>query len=285
MIDFHTHPLLVREMFGEDPDLLRVARDVFYIRNNPQPLKAFLLELDVAGLQQAVLLPIDARTSRGCQLYSNEQIAKLCAMSERFIGFASVDPHRPGAADDLKRAVQVLKLKGLKLSPVTQDFFPNDRMAYPIYEAAQELKIPAVFHAGMSWEPKARSKFGQPLLLEDVAFDFPRLNLVIAHFGWPWVNEAVMLALKYPNVYLDTSALYYDNPRDFIRRVMTHEIPLSAVEKSLRHKIVFGSNYPRVEIKNMAKAVRELGLSAECLELVFKGNAERLLGMGEGESR
>jgi len=278
MLDFHTHPLLVRELFEREPDLARIARDVFYIRNHPQPLRTFLLELDVAGLERAVVLPIDARTSRGCQIYSNELIAELCRMSDRFVGFASVDPHRKSAAQDLEQAVKKLKLRGLKLSPPTQEFLPNDRKAYPIYEAAQALKIPVLFHAGMSWEPKAKCSFGQPLLLEDVAFDFPEMNLVIAHLGWPWVLESVMLALKYPNVYLDTSCLYFDNPQDFLAFALTRQVPLSAVEKSLRHKLVFGSNYPRVEIKNMAAAVRSLGLSQECLKLIFAGNGRKLLG-------
>jgi predicted TIM-barrel fold metal-dependent hydrolase len=279
MIDFHTHPLLVREMFEREPDLARIARDVFYIRNNPQPLETFLLELDVSGLDRAVLLPIDATTTKGCQIYSNELIAELCEMSERFIGFASVDPHRESAVADLEHAAKDLGLRGLKLSPPTQEFYPNDdELVYPLYEKAQSLGIPIVFHAGMSWEPGGKAKYGQPIYLEDVAYDFPDLNIVIAHFGWPWVLEAVMLALKYPNVYLDTSCLYFDNPKDFIAFVMTKQIPLSAIEKSLRHKVVFGSNYPRVEIKNMVKAVKSLGLSEGCLKLIFEGNARKLLG-------
>jgi len=278
MIDFHTHPLLVREMFEREPDLQRIARDVFYIRNIPQPLETFLLELDVSGLDRAVLLPIDASTAKGCQIYSNELIAELCQMSDRFVGFASVDPHKGSAVDDLEHAVKDLKLRGLKLSPPTQEFYPNDAdLAYPVYEKAQALGIPIVFHAGMSWEPQAKAKYGQPIYLEDVAYDFPDLNIVIAHLGWPWVEEAVMLALKYPNVYVDTAALYFDNPWDFLDFVMTRHLPITLFERSLRHKIVFGSNYPRVEIKNMVKAVKGLGLSDGCLKLIFEGNARRLL--------
>jgi uncharacterized protein len=279
MLDFHTHPLLVREMYAEYPDLARVAREVFHIGNNPQPLETFLLELDVAGLAQAVLLPIDARTTRGCQIYSNEQIARLCKMSERFIGFASVDPHRREAVDDLHRAVGDLNLKGLKLSPPTQEFQPDDlTLMAPIYAAAVEAGLPVIFHAGMSWEPRARMSYGDPLRLEAVACEFPSLNIVIAHFAWPWVAEAAALALKYPNVFIDTSCLYFDNPRDFLGFVMTKQIPLTLIERGLRHKIIFGSNYPRVELKNMAAAVRSLPLSAECLHLIFEGNARRLLG-------
>ena len=282
MIDFHTHPMLVQEMAERHPELLAVARDVFYIGNRMQPLEVFHLQMDVAGIQRAVVLPIDATTARGAKVYSNEQIAELCGMSDRFIGFASVDPHNPAAPQELEAAIRGLGLRGLKLSPPTQEFYPNDqKLAYPIYEAAQALGIPVIIHSGLSWEPKARLKWAQPLLVEDVAADFPRLNIVIAHLGWPWVLDSVALALKYPNIYLDTSALYFDNPWDFIAFAMKGQVPLTVFERSLRHQIVFGSNYPRVEIKNMVMAVKRLGLSEGCLDLVFRENAERLLGEGK----
>jgi len=278
MIDFHTHPVLVREMIERHPELERAARETFFISNNFQPLETFLLELDVSGLDRAVLLPIDCTSTRGAPIWSNEQIAELCRMNERFIGFASVDPHQPDAPAKLKRAIEDLGLRGLKLAPGIQEFYPNDPALYPLYEKAQELGIPILFHAGMTWEPRAKAEYGRPIYFEDVAHDFPELKIVLAHLAWPWVLEAVSLALKYPNLYLDTSALYFDNPKDFISFAMAQQVPLTVWERSLRHQLVFGSNYPRVEIKNMAAAVRSLGLSQGCLELVFRGNAERLLG-------
>jgi hypothetical protein len=198
-------------------------------------------------------------------------------MSERLIGFASVDPHQPDAPAKLKRAIEGLGLRGLKLAPGIQEFVPDDPTLHPIYETAQGLGIPILFHAGMSWEPGTRLAYGHPLRFEPVAAAF-ELDIVLAHLAWPWVLEAVALALKYPNVYLDTSALYFDNPKDFIHFAMTEQVPVTVWERSLRKQLVFGSNYPRVEIKNIAAAVRSLGLSQGCLELVFRANAERLLG-------
>jgi predicted TIM-barrel fold metal-dependent hydrolase len=277
-IDFHTHPLLVREMIARHPELERAARETFYIGNNFQPLESFLLELDLADLEKAVILPIDATTSRNATVYTNEQIAELCAMSPRLIGFASVDPQQPDAPDKLREAVTKLGLRGLKLAPAMQQFYADDPSVYPIYQTARELGIPILFHAGMSWEPGSRLQFGQPMQFENVVADFPDLQIVLAHLAWPWVTDAVALALKYPNLHLDTSALYFDNPRDFLRYAMTHVVPLTVFERSLRKQILFGSNYPRVEIKNMAAAVRGLGFSDECLDLVFRENADRLLG-------
>jgi predicted TIM-barrel fold metal-dependent hydrolase len=278
MIDFHTHPVLVREMIERHPELERAAREIFFIGNNFQPLETFLLELDVSGLDRAVLLPIDCTSARGAPIWSNEQIAELCQMSERFTGFASVDPHQPDALTKLERAIEDLGLRGLKLAPGIQEFYPNDPVLYSLYEKAQELGIPILFHAGMTWELRAKAEYGRPIYFEDVAYDFPELRIVLAHLAWPWVLEAVALALKYPNVYLDTSALYFDDPKDFIHFAMAEQVPVTVWERSLRKQLVFGSNYPRVEIKNMAAAVRSLGLSQGCLELVFRANAERLLG-------
>lgn len=281
MIDFHTHPLLVREMIARYPELERAAREVFYIGNRFQPLEVFLLELDVAGLERAVVLPIEATRTRGLALYTNQQIAELCALpdaKDRLIGFASVDPVAKDAPDELSRAVEKLGLRGLKLSPPAQEFMPDDPAVFPVYERAVELNIPVIIHSGLSWEPRARLAYGHPLRLETPLAEYPELHLVIAHMAWPWTLDAVALALKYPNAYLDTSALYFDNPLDFTRFVFNHQLPLTVFENSLRNQLVFGSNYPRVEIKNMARAMRQVGLSEGAQKLLFETNARRLLG-------
>ena len=280
MIDFHTHPLLVEEMVARHPELERAAREVFHIGNRFQPLETFLLELDVSGLQRAVLLPIETTRTRGMPIYSNEQIAELVAMApDRFVGFASVDPLAPDGPDRLERAVVDLGLRGLKLSPPSQEFYPDDERVYPLYQRAQALGIPVVIHTGMSWEPGARLAWGHPLRLEPVLADFPDLRVVAAHFAWPWSLEVAALALKYPNLYIDTAALYYDNPDDFLADLFRH-VSLGLIERSLRHQVVFGSNYPRVEIKNQARALRRVGLSERTLRLIFHDNGLRLLGEG-----
>ena len=277
-IDFHTHPILVREMVARHPELGEAARKTFHCGNNFQPLEVMLREMDISGIDRAVVLPIDATTSRNATVYTNEQIVEICAMSDRLIGFCSVDPHQASAPETLGHAIEKLGLRGLKLAPAMQEFYPDDKLAYPVYARAQELGIPVLFHAGLSWEPGSRLKYGHPLRFEDAAADFPGLKMVLAHLAWPWVVDAVALALKYPNIYLDTSALYFDNPHDFLRYAMTQQVPLTVFERSLRNQVLFGSNNPRIEIKTMAKAIRSLGFSEECLDLIFRVNAETLLG-------
>ena len=283
MIDFHTHPVLIREFVDKYPNYERMARRVFDIGNNFQPLETFFLQMDVAGIERAVLLPIDCRRARKDPVSSNEQVAELCGLSKRFIGFASVDPLKKGAPRELESAVKKLGLKGLKLDPALQDFRANHRKVYPIYEAAAALGIPLLIHTGMSWAPGTPLERGHPLHLEEPIRQFSKLNFVLAHFAWPWVWEATALALKYPNVYLDTSCLYYDSPKEFLQFVFSKQIPTTVIERSLRNKIVFGSNYPRVEIKNMVHALKTLALTEGCLNKILRENAERLLGLSGGK--
>ncbi|MFY9527729.1 MAG: amidohydrolase family protein [Candidatus Acidiferrales bacterium] len=279
MIDFHTHPVLIQELAAKYPEYERASRDIFCIGNNFQPLETFFLQMDVAGIERAALLPIDCRRARRLPVSSNDQVAELCARSSRFIGFASVDPKREGAAKELESAIKGLGLRGLKLDPALQDFSPTDSTSFAVFEAAAALRIPVVIHTGMSWAPQTPLEPSHPLRLEPAIRRFSGLRFVLAHFAWPWVWEAVALAMKYPNVYLDTSCLYYDSPKEFFEFVFTKEIPTTLIERSLRNKVVFGSNYPRVEIKNMVHAVKSLALTERCLEKIFRANAESLLGL------
>jgi len=278
-IDFHTHPVLIREFAEKYPNYVRVAREVFNIGNNFQPLETFFLQMDVAGIEKAVLLPIACGRARKDPVGSNEQVAELCGMSDRFIGFASVDPMAPNAPKELESAVTGLGLKGLKLDAALQDFDLNDSAVFEVYEAAASLRIPVLIHTGMSWAPETPLERGQPLLLEKAIRRFSGLRFVLAHWGWPWVWDATALALKYPNVFLDTSCLYYDGPTEFFQFVFSKQIPTTLIERSLRNQVVFGSNYPRVEIKNIVRALKSLSLTEGCLEKIFSTNAERLLGM------
>ena len=278
MIDFHTHPVLIREFVEKYPRYERMAREVFKIGNNFQPLETFFLQMDVAGVEKAVLLPVACARAQKMDISSNEQVAELCARSPRFIGFASVDPLSKTAVRELEDAASGMGLRGLKLDPALQQFRPDDEKVFPVYEAAENLGLPVVIHTGMSWAPASALADGHPLVLEKVIRRFTRLNVVLAHWGWPWVWEATALALKYDNCYLDSSCLYYDGPEEFFHFVFSKQIPTTVIERSLRNKVVFGSNYPRVEIKNMVAALKGLKLTEGCLDKIFRTNAERLLG-------
>lgn len=285
MIDFHTHPVQVAELIDLDPDLEQAVRDVFGFYVKPQPMATFLGQMEEAGIDQAVILPLDCSTAHQCTVVSNEQVAWLCEQHEQLIGFASVDPREPSAPELLERAVREQGLRGLKLDPALQRFdLASREHAFPVYECAAQLQIPVLIHCGMSFAPLGRASAANPLALEEVAAEFPSLRIVIAHFGWPWVMEALMLALKFPNVSLDTSVLFSGTPADSIYHVMSDLIGLDVINRSLRNQIVFGSNYPRVDPKRMVNGIRSLNLPLPLERNIFHDNAARLLA-APGDTR
>jgi predicted TIM-barrel fold metal-dependent hydrolase len=97
VIDFHTHPVMIRELVQEDAQLARAVREVFGLKFPPQPLEVFTREMDEAGVQRAVLLALDCTSAHGCRIPGNEAVAELAGSSDRFIGFASVDPNDKAA--------------------------------------------------------------------------------------------------------------------------------------------------------------------------------------------
>jgi predicted TIM-barrel fold metal-dependent hydrolase len=187
------------------------------------------------------------------------------------------------AADRLRLCrpdVREYGLRGLKLDPALQRFDLADRRtAFPVYAACAELGIPLLVHCGLSWAPKGLAARANPLRLEGAIHDFPALRLIIAHFGWPWVGEALMLALKHENVYLDTSILYSGTPTAAIRHVIADLVGLDVLDQGLRGRVLFGSNYPRVDPKRMVEAVRALRLEPRLERSIFHNNAATLLGL------
>ena len=282
MIDFHTHPVMIKELINEDESLGANVRNVFGLYFPPQPLDIFLYELDEAGVERAVLLPIDCTTAHNCRIVSNEKVSELMNKNSRFIGFASVDPACEDAPRMLERAVKQLGLKGLKLDPALQQFYPNDKeTAYPVYQVCAELNIPVMIHCGMSWAMVGLEKYAHPLQLEEIAIDFPSLPIIIPHFGWPWINETLMLAMKYKNIYIDTSIIYSGTPKEVLQHVLTEQIGIHVLERSLPKQVVYGSNYPRADIRRTVRGILALDMSPSLQEHLLDKNASTLLGLEE----
>lgn len=278
IIDFHTHPFMIQELINDDPNLERAVKDVFGLLFPAQPLEIFIKEMDAAGVDRSVLLPIDCTSAFGCKIVSNKAVSQLCKNNPRFIGFASVDPHLESAVEELETAVNNYGLKGLKLDPSLQKFDMNsENYAYPIYQTCSELGIPIVVHCGLNWAPNALTHNAYPLNLEPAIIAFPQTNFVIAHLGWPWVNEASILAMKYPNVYMDTSVVYSGTPAECLSHVVNNIMGKEIFERNLSSKIIYGSNYPRADMRRTMRGIKNLGFSDYLNTQLFEKNATNLL--------
>lgn len=230
------------------------------------PSELTVAALDEAGVSLAVLC---AWYGPQGPMISNDEVAKTVAEHpDRFIGLASVDLSRPmEAVRELRRAVRVLGLRGLRLLPWLWGLPPNDRRYYPLYAECIELGVPfclQVGHAG----PLRPSEPGRPIpYLDEVACEFPELVIVGGHIGYPWTQEMIALATKYENVFIDTSAY---KPSRYPQEL------LSYLKGHGRKKVLFGSNYPMIPPGACLGELETLQLDEEAERLFLHENAARV---------
>lgn len=279
-IDMHVHPAFY-EPINTDPQMEELRHETLDIhKNGVASLEHIFNQMQCAKLDLLCLLPEDYNTRQnGTVLVSNEEIRRLVDLApDKFIGFAGVDPYDAKAAEKLEYAFSQLKLSGLKLHPGRQHFYPYDEIVRPLYDICEKYDKPVIFHSGISWEPDTLTKYCRPDAFEELAAARPKLRICLAHFGWPWCREVAMLMLKFPNVYTDTGALYFDSALEFYTQMLTRDVPVTWIDRSLRHQVMFGSNNPRFEQIRMAQALEHLGFRDSTLELIRGQNAIDFLG-------
>ncbi len=276
--DVHMHPIYF-DVISSDDSKVKFREEKFGIhKQSPYPMEEILYEMDYAKIDKSILLPLDLTTIEGGEVVSNEEIKKIVAeVPERFIGFGSVDPSREDAIDQLLYIFDDLKLSGLNLHPGKQLFYPNESKMKKIYSICQEKNKPIMFHAGLSWEPQSYIKYGQPIHFEEIAIEYPDLRICLSHFCWPWIKETIMLLIKYPNVYTDTSMLYLNSFEDFFRELFTKEIDQLTIERNFPKQILFGSNTPRFRAFKMKQAIEKFIVKEDVRENLFSLNAEEFL--------
>ena len=225
----------------------------------------------------AVIFEIDAETTSGEPYVGNDYVASIVQKyPEQFMGFASVDPWKGKLAiQELERSVKDLGLRGLKLHPTTQAFFPNDTHFYPLWEKAAKLGIPVLFHSGQtgvgSGTPGGggyKLKYSHPLLLDDVAADFPDLTIIMAHPAVPWQEEQLAVALHKGNVYIDLSGW---SPKYF------RPILVQYISSLLKDKALFGSDYPVLQPDRWLRDFDQLELKEEVRRKILLENAQKVL--------
>jgi predicted TIM-barrel fold metal-dependent hydrolase len=226
-----------------------------------------------------VMFTVDMEAGTGIKRISNEEIATFARdNADIMIPFASIDPHKGKfGALEARRLVEDFGVKGFKFHPPLQDFDPGDRMAYPLYEVIDHYKLPAIFHTGHSGMGTGmrggggiRLKYGRPMLVDDVAVDFPDIKIILAHPSWPWVDESLSMALHKENVFIDLSGW---SPKYFPKPVITY------ANGQLRHKMLFGSDFPLITPERWIAAAAEVGFREEVMPGILKGNAARVLGL------
>ncbi|MBX7169156.1 MAG: amidohydrolase family protein [Pirellulales bacterium] len=267
LIDAWAQPA-VRGMFDRLPEIARLfaqsgTSELLERGVGPDELIGMM---DAAGIERLVLT---AWCQSGEWIFSNDLVAEyLRAHPTRFIGAAAVDLEHPVAAvRELRRAVNDLGFRALRIIPWLWNRPPNDKLYYPLYVACIELDIPFCTQVGHTG-PLRPSETGRPIpYIDEIALTFPELRIVGGHIGYPWTDEMIAVAWKHANVYIDTSAYlprYY--PPQLLHFMSTYG----------RDKVLFGSNFPMLRLDKCAQQARELGLPAQLEANFFHANARRV---------
>ena len=156
---------------------------------------------------------------------------------DRLIGFAGIDPLDPKALDELSMAHDELRLKGVVLSPANQDFHPSDTRAMKVYDLAEQLGMPILFHPGANFIEQSKLEYGRPFLLDEIARSFPKLRIVIGQLGQPWSDETIVMLGKHPNVFADISGM-------LTRPWQAFNTLVNAYQYGVIEKLLFGSDFP-----------------------------------------
>jgi hypothetical protein len=229
-----------------------------------------------------VMFTVDMESELGSKRIPNEEIIEAArANSDMMKAFASIDPHKGKfGVREARRLIEEHGVSGFKFHPTLQGFFPNDRLAYRLYEVIAEYKLPAIFHSGhsgigtgMPGGGGLRLKYSNPIHLDDVAADFPDMTVIIAHPSWPWQDEALSVCLHKPNVYIDLSGW---SPKYFPPQLVQY------ANTQLKHKMLFGSDYPVLAPDRWIKDFGEAGFKPEVQPLILKQNAIKALKLAPG---
>jgi uncharacterized protein len=268
---------VIIDIWMQHPTLRFMAHEMFeslrrwtgqQVPDEELPIDLTVAAMDKSGIDYGLL---SAWHGPEGVLISNDEVAGwVQAHPARFGGLASVDLRKPmQGVRELRRCVEELGFRGLRVLPWLWEAAPTDRRYYPLFAACVELDVPFFTQVGHTG-PLRPSEMGRPIpYIDQVALDFPELVILGGHIGYPWTEEMVAVARKHQNVYIDTSAYTVRRyPAELVRYLQTG---------SGARKVLFGTNYPMLAHDQALEGLDTLRLDPETRANFLAGNAERLL--------
>ena len=259
------------------------AREADLSRGHPLDLTVRFDDFmrDMEPFERVVVFGLKAR--RTGYWVPDDFIAEFVARApEKLVGFASCDPTQPGHLDELKRAMEELGLRGVKMGPAYAGFDPRDDVCAPVYGYCQSAGLPILFHTGTTFNREAMLAYSRPWLFDEVAMRYPELRMVLAHLGHPFCGECLAVIRKHPHLYADIAALYY-RPWQFYNAMML------AQEYNVTHKLLFGTDHPFAGGRESIEGVRAVNgvtggaplpaVSADLIDAILERDAFNLLGL------
>ena len=276
-IDFHVHLPTPDWLDVSMRGYIEAAENYFRSKVSRRSIQELAADFEAMDLV-AVLLAWDAETATGRPRVPNDVVARACREHPKaFVGFGSVDPHKGDFAVGELDHIAQLGLKGVKLHPSLQAFKPDDEKFWPLYERCEELGLAVLFHTGTSGigagQPGGqgiRLDYARPIRLDAVAASFPNLNIIAAHFGYPWHLELLAMALHKTNIYIDISG--------WAPKYIPAEV-IREMKGRLQNQFVFGSDYPFIQPQRCLEELEQMDIPPASLEKVLTENGKKLLGL------
>jgi predicted TIM-barrel fold metal-dependent hydrolase len=295
IIDVHTHPpqykdavpesdLVINKAWRPDrPVISSVCWDDYLQHQRPADVSLVFAVAWYPGLKVPTLSGQERGDTSWYDGNYNDAVATfVAAHPDRLIGFMALHPHDPNCMDELERCRSDLGMRGIKLGANYQNFDPLEARALAIYERAQRLGLPILFHQGTSPVREAPIRLAHPLLMDEIAIRYPDLKIIMAHMGHPWQVDTCVVIRKHPNVYADISGAYY-RPFSFWEQMV------KATEWNVLDKLLLGSDYPIVTIQETIDGLRNVNRIVEgtnlprvpeaAIEAIIQRDSLALLGL------
>lgn len=251
----------------------------FYRPDLDYTLTGLLREMDSVGVAAGLVLPEEHTPTVQESLREGE--AHRRSSGGRLLKASTVDPTR--GREEVERAVGLWErepdLAALKLYPGYQHFYPWEARLEPLYEFAARTHRVVMVHQGDTLDPLALVKFARPIELDEVAVRYRDVRFVLCHFGNPWVEEAAEVVYKNPNVYVDTSGLFWSPRSRYYAPMIAHmRARISGAIAAIGDpdRVLYGSDWPLESLGTALEFVRSLALPPEDIERILGENARRL---------
>ncbi len=234
----------------------------------------FIARMDELGISKALICAIITWSYRGQHAIEQTTVEEVVEVSDqypdRLFGLYGVNPMSAMAGvAELERAVREHRFKGIHIHPHGFDMAPDHAYYFPFYAKCQELGVPAVISMGHTLDIMPIEN-GRPARLDRAAIYFPDLAFVLTHTGWPWIEEAIAMAWKHPNVFLGTSAYApkYWKP-EMVKFINSHG----------QDKVMWGTDFPLIDHAESLGQIDDLGLRETSKAKLLHDNAARVFGL------
>jgi predicted TIM-barrel fold metal-dependent hydrolase len=279
IIDTHAHQPTSEFLEDAGGEIMQDAAQKFGTGIETWDYEAMIEEYHEVGIGRAILLGWDAETNTGNPPVPNDYVAEVRdTFPEFFIGFGSVDPLKDNPAEEAERCIEDLDLSGFKFQQIAQGFDPSAPEHEKLFSTIEDLGMPVVFHGGSSTlgagAPGGRGlqlKYGDPMMVDDLAARHPDLDILLAHPAFPWEKEQLAICQQKGNVYMDLSG--------WLPKYIDDQV-LHYAGTILKDKVMFGTDYPMLQPDNWLQQFEEhTDYSEDIQRKILWENAEAFLGL------